>query len=171
VLTTFHTEDSIGGLIRLMNMEIEAFLISSTIVCVVAQRLLRRICPDCAEPYLPTPLDFNRLNLSPIDLAGAEFKIGRGCASCHFSGYRGRVGIFELLVMNEMVKNAILNNKSSYDIRKISIETSGMVTLMEDGIVKGAQGLVSLKEIITDLPRLGKPRPLHELRRILGVSK
>lgn len=171
VLTTFHTEDSIGGLIRLMNMEIEAFLISSTIVCVVAQRLLRRICPDCAEPYIPTPLDFSRLNLLPIDLAGAEFKIGRGCTSCRFTGYRGRVGIFELLVMNEMVKNAILNNKSSYDIRKISIETSGMVTLMEDGIVKGAQGVVSLKEIITDLPRLGKPRPLHELRRILGVPK
>ncbi len=171
VLTTFHTEDSIGGLVRLMNMEIEAFLISSTVVCVVAQRLLRRVCPDCAETYIPTPLDLSRLNLSPNDLAGAEFKIGRGCKSCRFSGYRGRAGIFELLVMNEMVKNAILNNKSSYDIRKISIETSGMVTLMEDGIVKAAQGLVSMKEIITDLPRLGKPRPLGELRRILGVTQ
>ena len=171
VLTTFHTEDSIGGLVRLMNMEIEAFLISSTVVCVVAQRLLRRVCPDCAETYIPTPLDLSRLNLSPNDLAGAEFKIGRGCKSCRFSGYRGRAGIFELLVMNEMVKNAILNNKSSYDIRKISIETSGMVTLMEDGIVKAAKGLVSMKEIITDLPRLGKPRPLGELRRILGVTQ
>jgi len=171
VLTTFHTEDSIGGLVRLMNMEIEAFLISSTVVCVVAQRLLRRVCPDCAETYIPTPLDLSRLNLSPNDLAGAEFKLGRGCKSCRFSGYRGRVGIFELLVMNEMVKNAILTNKSSYDIRRISIETSGMVTLMEDGIVKAAQGLVSMKEIITDLPRLGKPRPLGELRRIMGVTQ
>jgi len=171
VLTTFHTEDSIGGLIRLMNMEIEAFLISSTVVCVVAQRLLRRVCPDCAETYIPTPLDLSRLGVSPTDLAGAEFKVGRGCKSCRFSGYRGRVGIFELLVMNETVKNAILNNKSSYDIRKISIETSGMVTLVEDGIVKAAQGLVSMKEVITDLPRLGKPRPLGELRRILGVTQ
>ena len=170
VLTTFHTEDSIGGLVRLMNMEIEAFLISSTVVCVVAQRLLRRVCPDCAEPYTPTPHDLARLNLAPGDLAAGAFKIGRGCKSCRFSGYRGRVGVFELLVMNEMVKSAILNNKSSYDIRKISIETSGMVTLMEDGLVKGAQGLISMKEIITDLPRLGKPRPLHELRRILGVT-
>ncbi|WP_240731925.1 GspE/PulE family protein [Geobacter sp. FeAm09] len=171
VLTTFHTEDSIGGLIRLMNMEIEAFLISSTVVCVVAQRLLRRVCPDCAETYIPTPLDLSRLGMSPNDLVGAEFRVGRGCTSCRFSGYRGRVGIFELLVMNEMVKNAILNNKSSYDIRRISIETSGMVTLVEDGLVKGAQGLVSMKEIITDLPRLGKPRPLGELRRILGVRQ
>jgi type IV pilus assembly protein PilB len=171
VLTTFHTEDSIGGLIRLMNMEIEAFLISSTVVCVVAQRLLRRVCLDCAETYIPTPLDLSRLGVSPNDLVGAEFKVGRGCKTCRFSGYRGRVGIFELLVMNEMVKNAILNNKSSYDIRRISIETSGMVTLVEDGIVKAAQGLVSMKEIITDLPRLGKPRPLGELRRLLGVTK
>ncbi|MDD2366633.1 MAG: ATPase, T2SS/T4P/T4SS family [Desulfuromonadaceae bacterium] len=171
VLTTFHTEDSIGGLIRLMNMEIEAFLISSTVVCVVAQRLLRRICPDCAEPYIPTPLDLNRLNLTPKDIVGAEFKHGRGCKACRFSGYRGRVGVFELLVMNEMVKNAILNKKSSYEIRKISVETSGMVTLIEDGLVKGARGEISMKEIITDLPRLGKPRPLPELRRILGVSK
>ncbi|MDD2899087.1 MAG: ATPase, T2SS/T4P/T4SS family [Desulfuromonadaceae bacterium] len=171
VLTTFHTEDSIGGLIRLMNMEIEAFLISSTVVCVVAQRLLRKICPECAEPYIPTPLDLSRLNLTVSDLVGAEFKIGRGCKACRFSGYRGRVGVFELLVMNEMVKNAILNKQSSYDIRKISIETSGMVTLLEDGLVKGARGEISLKEIITDLPRLGKPRSIAELRRILGVTK
>ena len=171
VLTTFHTEDSIGGLIRLMNMEIEAFLISSTVVCVVAQRLLRRVCPECAEPYIPTPLDLSRLNMTANELVGAEFKLGRGCKACRFSGYRGRVGVFELLVMNEMVKNAILNKMSSYDIRKISIETSGMVTLIEDGLVKGARGEISMKEIISDLPRLGKPRPLAELRRILGVSK
>jgi type IV pilus assembly protein PilB len=171
VLTTFHTEDSIGGLIRLMNMEIEAFLISSTVVCVVAQRLLRKVCPDCAEPYTPTPLDLSRLNISANDLVGAEFKLGRGCKSCRFSGYHGRVGVFELLVMNEMVKNAILNKMSSYEIRRISIETSGMVTLIEDGLVKGARGEISMKEIISDLPRLGKPRPLTELRRILGVSK
>lgn len=171
VLTTFHTEDSIGGLIRLMNMEIEAFLISSTVVCVVAQRLLRRVCPDCAEPYIPTPHDLSRLSVTANDLVGAEFKLGRGCKACRFSGYRGRVGVFELLVMNEMVKNAILNKMSSYEIRKISIETSGMVTLIEDGLVKGARGEISLKEIISDLPRLGKPRSLAELRRILGVTK
>lgn len=171
VLTTFHTEDSIGGLIRLLNMNIEAFLISSTVVCIVAQRLLRRVCPECAEPYTPTPLDLSRLGIGPNDLQGGSFRVGRGCKNCRFSGYRGRVAIFELLVMNEMVKNAILEHKSSYEIRKVSIDTSGMVTLMEDGLVKGAQGLVSMHEIITDLPRLGRPRPLHELRRLLGVTR
>ncbi len=168
VLTTFHTEDSIGGLIRLMNMQIEAFLISSTVVCVVAQRLLRRVCTHCSEPYIPSPLELNRLGYTAAGLAGAEFRLGRGCKECRFTGYKGRLAIFELLVMNEMVKEAILNNRSSADIRRISMETSGLVTLFEDGLVKAGKGLVSIQEVLRDLPRISKPRPLMELRRILG---
>jgi type IV pilus assembly protein PilB len=169
VLTTFHTEDSIGGLIRLMNMEIEAFLISSTVVCVVAQRLLRVVCKDCGEPYVPTPLEVNRLGYSASDLAGAEFRLGRGCKECRFTGFRGRTAIFELLVMNEPVKEAILGNKSSAEIRRLSMETSGLVTLFEDGLVKAAKGLVSVQEVLRDLPRISRPRSLHELKRILGT--
>ncbi len=168
VLTTFHTEDSIGGLVRLLNMNIEAFLISSAVVCVLAQRLLRHVCPSCAEPYLPTSLDLSMLGYSANDLIGAEFKIGRGCRECRFNGYRGRLGVFELLVMNEMVKDAILNKKSSYEIGRISIETSGLMTLLEDGLVKASKGLISLQEVLRQLPRMGKPRPLHELRRLSG---
>jgi type IV pilus assembly protein PilB len=152
-------------------MGIEAFMISSTVICIVAQRLLRRICPECAEPYIPTSLDLSRLNVTASTLVGAEFKLGRGCKACRFSGYRGRVGVFELLVLNERVKTAIMNKNSSFEIRNISIETSGMVTLLEDGLVKGARGEVSLNEVITDLPRPCKPRPLSELRRILGETK
>ncbi len=168
VLTTFHTEDSIGGLLRLMNMNIETFLISSTVVCVLAQRLLRRVCTHCAEPYVPTPSDLRRLGLSSGELAGAEFKIGTGCSHCRFSGFRGRAGIFEMLVLNEMVRDAILNKKTSYEIRRISTETSGLVTLMESGLAKAANGLVSLTDAIRMLPRLGRPRPLPEIRRLLG---
>ncbi len=169
VLTTFHTEDSIGGLIRLMNMQIEAFLISSTVVCVVAQRLLRLVCNCCAEPYAPTPLEFSRLGYTARDLAGAEFRLGRGCKECRFTGFKGRVAIFELLVLNEQVKEAILSNKSSAEIRRISMETTGLVTLFEDGLVKAAQGMVSIREVLRDLPRISRPRPLFELKRILGA--
>jgi len=168
VLTTFHTEDSIGGLIRLMNMQIEAFLISSTVVCVVAQRLLRKVCLHCAEPYIPTPMEISRLGYAPHDLAGAEFRKGKGCKECRFTGFRGRTAIFELLVLNEMVKEAILTNRSSYDIRRISMETSGLVTLFEDGLVKAAKGVISIQEVLRDLPRISRPRPLLELKRILG---
>ena len=85
VLTTFHTEDAVGGLLRLMNMNIEAFLIASTVVCVLAQRLLRRICPACSEPYLPTSTELRRIGYSNVELRGAEFKVGRGCAKCRYT--------------------------------------------------------------------------------------
>jgi type IV pilus assembly protein PilB len=168
VLTTFHTEDSVGGLLRLMNMNIEPFLIASTVVCVLAQRLLRRICPDCSEPYLPTPTELRRIGYSNLELRGAEFHLGRGCPKCRYSGYRGRVGVFEMLILNEMVKDAILSKKTSYEIRKISTETTGMVTLLESGLSKAAQGMVSLQDTVRLLPRIGKPRPISEIRHLLG---
>jgi len=170
VLTTFHTEDSIGALLRLLTMQIESFLIASTITCVVAQRLLRRVCTSCAEPYQPTPLDLSRLYVTASDIAGANFMRGRGCKACGHSGYKGRIGVFELLMMNEVLRNAILENKNSLEIRRLSIESAGLVSLFEDGLVKAAQGLVSVQEIITDLPKRGKPRPISELRRILGAA-
>ncbi len=169
VLTTFHTEDSIGALVRLLTMQIESFLIASTLTCVVAQRLLRRVCHTCAEPYTPTPLELSRMYVTSMDVAGANFMQGRGCKACRFSGYSGRIGVFELLILNESLRQAILENKSSLEIRKMAIESAGLISLFEDGLVKASQGKVSVQEIITDLPKLGKPRPLGELRRILGV--
>ena len=169
VLTTFHTEDTIGGLLRLMNMNIETFLISSTVVSVLAQRLLRRVCTGCAQPYQPSAADLRRLGYSQQDLAGSAFKVGHGCARCRFTGYSGRIGIFELLVMNEAVKEAMLNRCSSYDIRRVSMETSGLVTLLEDGVVKASQGHTTLAEVLRNLPKLEKPRPLAELKRRIGV--
>ena len=168
VLTTFHTEDSIGALLRLRNMQIEPFLISSTITCVVAQRLLRRVCNDCAQTYVPTPSEYGKLGFSAKDLAGSQFREGRGCKQCRFTGYRGRTAIFELLVMNEAVKEAVMLNKSASEIRKLGIDTASMVTLFEDGLVKAASGLVSVQEVLRDLPRINLPRPLTELKRILG---
>lgn len=169
VLTTFHTEDSIGGLIRLLNMDIEAFLISSTVVCVVAQRLLRQVCPACAESHTPTPRELQFLSYSSKELLGADFKIGKGCAQCRHTGYYGRVGVFELLILDEYVRNAILDRKTSHEIRKISIESTGLVTLLEDGIVKASKGITTVEEIIRCLPRLLKPRPLSTLRRLSGA--
>lgn len=171
VLTTFHTEDSIGGLVRLLNMNIEAFLISSTVVSVVAQRLVRRVCPKCAEDHVLTPHELARLGYSPLDAAGLTFKRGRGCPACRHAGYKGRLAVFELLVLNELVRDAVLSRRSAYEIRRVCIEASGLVTLVEDGIAKAAAGLTSFEEIIRQLPRLSKPRPVGELRRLLGVSE
>jgi type IV pilus assembly protein PilB len=168
VLTTFHTEDAVGALLRLLNMGVEAFLVASTVTCIVAQRLLRRICPHCAAVYLPTPDEYRRLGYRHGDLAGADLRIGQGCRACRFTGYRGRVGIFELLLLGEQVKAAVMARQTGHEIRRLSISGTGMVTLLEDGIVKAARGQVALPEVLKRLPRLERPRPLHELRRLLG---
>ena len=168
VLTTFHTEDSIGGLLRLLNMNIEAFLISSTVLSVMAQRLVRRVCPLCREDYTPTAAEIRRLGVSPGDLRGAGFVHGKGCAACRYTGYKGRICVFELLVLNELVKEAILNRRTSYEIRRISVESSGLVALLEDGLYKASYGLTSIQEVLRHLPRAAKPRPVEEIRRLLG---
>lgn len=170
VLTTFHTEDSIGGLLRLMNMNIEAFLISSTVVCVVAQRLIRRVCGACARPVEADPLDVQLLGWKPEDAAGAKLMEGEGCSKCHYSGFKGRVAVFEVLVLSEAVREAILERKTSAQIRRISVETSGLVTLLEDGLSKAARGETTLREIRRTLPRLNKPRSLQEIRRLTGKA-
>jgi type IV pilus assembly protein PilB len=168
VLTTFHTEDTIGGLLRLLNMNIEAFLISSTVISVVAQRLVRRVCEECAEPYQPTATDLRRIGYRGNDMDGAEMRVGRGCERCRQTGYRGRVAIFELLVLEEAIRDAIIAHSTSHEIRRISRENSSLVSLFEDGIVKAAKGLTTVREITRVLPRLDKPRPLPELRRLVG---
>jgi type IV pilus assembly protein PilB len=170
VLTTFHTEDSIGGLIRLLNMEIEAFLISSTVVSVLAQRLLRRVCIHCALPTKPTSMVLQRLGYTLAELAEGKFMKGRGCPKCNHTGYHGRIAVFELLILDEMVRNAILDRRTSHEIRQISIENSGLVTLLEDGIAKAGDGITTLEEVLRCLPRLNKPRPLAEIRRSVGAN-
>jgi type IV pilus assembly protein PilB len=168
VLTTFHTEDSVGGLLRLMNMEIETFLISSTVVSVLAQRLLKKICPYCRETYMPSSRELRLLQYQPSNINNYEFKTGVGCNYCDFTGYQGRVGVFELLVLNEYVKDAILRRKTSYEIRRISVETTGLVTLLEDGMAKAAKGITSLQQVIKQLPLFGTPRPLDQIFRLIG---
>jgi len=168
VLTTFHTEDSVGGLIRLMNMSIEAFMIASTVVSVMSQRLLRKVCPSCNIPYSPTSHELKRIGYSVNNIAGAQFQRGRGCSNCQHTGYKGRVGIFELLILDEYVRDAVLERKPGKALREISIEYSGLVTLLEDGIIKAARGVTTFDELLRSLPRLQNPRPMVEVKRIIG---
>lgn len=170
VMTSFHTEDSISGLIRLMNMDIEAFLISSTVVCILAQRLLRKVCTHCPEAYTPSPSDLKLLGYGPDDMKKYTLLKGRGCPVCNYTGYKGRIAVYELLVFNEFIKEAILDCRSSYDLRKIGMETAGLVTLMEDAISKVSLGITTLEETFRCIPQLLPPRPIHEINRLLGVS-
>lgn len=171
VITTFHTEDSIGGLLRLLHMDIEAFLISSTVVSVLAQRLLRRVCPHCRQDHVLSPDEVRRLGFAPKEVGRLVFARGRGCADCRYTGYKGRLAVFELLILNEQVKEALIQRRTSYEIRSISVESTGLVSLLEDGIHKACDGQTSFEEIMRTLPRLARPRPLQELNRLQGVLR
>lgn len=169
VLTTFHTEDSIGALVRLLDMEIEPFLVSSTVACIVAQRLVRRVCQHCAVPCQPDLSQLRRLGCTYADLADGEFLKGRGCDECRHTGYRGRVAVFEMLIPDVHIRDAVIQRKTTHELRQLSLENTDMVTLMEDGLTKAAIGWTTLDEVLRTLPRVQKPRPLSELRRILGA--
>ena len=163
VYSTFHTEDTIGGLLRLIDMEIETFLISSTVISVVAQRLLRRICKHCSAPYVPTPKEIQQVGLEVQQVREYEYKKGRGCASCAYTGYRGRIAVYELLVLNEMVKEAILQKKTAHEIRTISMETTGLVSMREDGVAKVVKGITTFDEVLEHTPRTFAMRPLRQV--------
>ncbi len=161
VYSTFHTEDTIGGLLRLMDME--TFLISSTVISVLAQRLLRRICSHCAVPCVPTVREVKALGLEMSEVREYEYRRGSGCAHCAYTGYRGRIGVYELLVLNEDVKEAILQKKPAHEIRRVSVETTGLVSMREDAIDKVLQGLTTFEEATKHTPKTFAMRPLRQI--------
>ena len=136
---------------------------------VVAQRLLRRVCDECHITRPANAADARRLGYDPDGLEGFEIKEARGCEHCHFTGYKGRIAVFELLVLNERVKDSILQRATSYEIRSIAMETTGLVTLVEDAITKAVMGLTTVDEVRRQTPRLSKPRPIREIARLQGV--
>ena len=168
VLTTFHTEDTVGALQRLDNMGIESYLIASTLSGVLAQRLVRRICEHCVEDHRPDSRTLQRLGWAPEDCASAHFRRGEGCAECHFTGYKGRVPVLELLVLTEGVRDGIMGHHTASQIRKVSREESNMLTLLEYGLLKAAQGVTTIDEVVRYVPRLTRPRSLIELKRQTG---
>lgn len=168
VYSTFHTEDTIGGLLRLIDMDIETFLIASTVISVVAQRLLRRICDHCKMAYLPSPQELEALGLTMQQVRDFDLKKGCGCKRCNYTGYYGRIGAYELLVLNEEVKEAILQKKTAHAIRQICVESAGLVGMREDGIAKTIRGWTTFEEVLRHTPRTFNMRPLP---RILAMTQ
>jgi type IV pilus assembly protein PilB len=147
VLSTLHTNDSPGAVTRLIDMGVEPFLISSTLVAVLGQRLVRTICKNCRTPFEPTESQLAMLNLSPHDLGDKVFYYGRGCANCNDTGYKGRKGIFELLVINDALRTLINERAPTVVIRQKAVEL-GMVTLREDGLRGIFDGDTTIEEIV-----------------------
>ena len=147
VLSTLHTNDASGAVTRLLDMGVEPFLISSSLLCVLAQRLIRTICKKCKSPFEPTDNQLQMLNLDPTDLGGKEFFYGRGCSSCHDTGYHGRRGIFELLTITDPVRELIDQSAATMVIRQKAVE-GGMKTIREDGLRGIYDGDTTVEEVL-----------------------
>ena len=147
VMSTLHTNDAPGAVTRLIDMGTEPFLISSTLMAVLGQRLIRTICKDCRTPFEPTEAQLALLNLSPHDLGDKTFHYGRGCSTCNDTGTGGAKGIYELLVVNDAIRTLINERAPTVVLRQKAVEL-GMVTLREDGLRGIFEGDTTIEEVV-----------------------
>jgi len=146
VFSTLHTNDAPGAVTRLVDIGVEPFLISSGVAGVLAQRLARTLCASCKEPYVPSIETLEQFGIAER-AKGRKFYRGRGCQACRFSGYRGRLGIFELLLISDSIRDLINEKRSGTEIRKAALKSGDLRTLFRDGLEKVAKGLTTFEEI------------------------
>jgi type IV pilus assembly protein PilB len=147
VFTTLHTNDSTGAVTRLVDMGIEPFLISASLECVLAQRLIRKICTNCRTAYEPSEQVLASLGLSVHDIGDKTFHYGKGCEECNHTGYKGRKGIYELLKISDPIREMVNERAPGVLIRQKAIEL-GMTTLREDGLRSIYDGLTTIEEVV-----------------------
>jgi len=147
VFSTLHTNDSAGAITRLIHMGIEPFLVTSSVTAILAQRLVRVVCDNCKESYAPEKESLRRIGISSEMSEGKKIYRGRGCPLCLNTGYRGRTGIFELMILDETLRNMILQTSDANAIKRKAIET-GMITLRQDGALKVLNGITTIEEVL-----------------------
>jgi len=147
VFSTIHTNDAAGGVTRLIDMGVEPFLVASAVECFIAQRLVRVICDKCKREFKPDKEILRELGVSRMDLSRTKLYEGKGCEFCRFTGYKGRTAIYEILVMNELIRELVLKRLSSDQIKKKALSL-GMRTLRQDGWEKIKSGITTPGEVI-----------------------
>jgi general secretion pathway protein E len=151
VFSTVHTNDSAGAVTRLVDMGVEPFLVASSVTAILAQRLVRRLCPDCRSPYKPSAEELKEVGLTPQDIVKAgspSIFRSAGCPSCNRSGYRSRTGIYEFLAVDDDIRQLILKNVDSNSIKKAAV-AKGMTVLLGDGADKVLAGETSIAEVLS----------------------
>jgi len=146
VLSTLHTNGAPETITRLMNMGIEPFLVATSVHLICAQRLVRRICKDCAEPVEMPPQALLDEGFTPEESKNVQIMKGKGCATCNKTGYKGRTGLYEVMEVDDEIKELVLVGASALELKKKAIER-GMITLRRSGLMKVAQGLTTLEEV------------------------
>lgn len=147
VFSTLHTNDAPSSITRLIDMGVEPFLVASSVMAVMAQRLARTVCQKCKEEYMPDTAELNYFQLSEEQIQNAKFARGRGCPNCHHSGYRGRCAIFELMVMNTTLREMTFRNEPAQNLKR-QARLHGMRTLVEDCVDKSLTGKTTLMEAL-----------------------
>jgi general secretion pathway protein E len=148
VFSTLHTNDSAGAVSRLLDLGVEPYLVSSSLIAIMAQRLVRRVCPDCRQPATPTAKDLNELGLgAPEQNGNAKFYVGKGCERCFQTGYRGRTGIYELMLITDEIQDLIYQRATAGSIKKVALQ-AGMQTLRMDGARKVLAGITTVAEVL-----------------------
>jgi type IV pilus assembly protein PilB len=147
VFTTLHTNDAPSSIARLLDLGVEPFLITATIEGIIAQRLVRRICAHCKEEYQPTEEQLMELELLPEDVKGQSFHRGRGCDYCNNTGYRGRMGIYEIMTVDDEMREMIMNHASTNLLRDAA-RKRGMRTLRQSGLMSIYEGLTTIEEVV-----------------------
>ncbi|MCK5223205.1 Flp pilus assembly complex ATPase component TadA, partial [Candidatus Calescamantes bacterium] len=147
VLSTLHTNDAPSSITRLVDIGIEPFLVASSTVLVMAQRLVRQICPKCIEPTVIPDAELEKLNFSPEELEGATMMKGKGCAFCSDKGYKGRIAIYEIMPITEEIREMITNNATALDLKKKAM-ANGMATLHKSARIKFLRGETTLEEVL-----------------------
>ena len=147
VLSTLHTNDAPSALTRLIDMGIEPYLLTSSVIGVLAQRLVRAICPSCKEPYDPSERELKDLHLTVEEVAGRPFFKGKGCEHCFGSGYKGRHGIYELMVLNNELKQQLLRSADAMQLQQMALK-QGMSNLRREGCFLVLQGISSSEEVL-----------------------
>jgi type IV pilus assembly protein PilB len=148
VFSTLHTNDAPSAITRLGDIGVPPFLIASSVIAIMAQRLVRVNCPKCKEPYKPSEGEIEAGKISKDLVAKATFLRGRGCNHCHQTGYRGRLGIFEMLKMSAAIREMTFNREPTQQIRRVARKNQ-MRTLLEDGIMKAVRGITTLEEVLS----------------------
>src|SRR5437764_1630101 len=147
VFSTLHTNDAPSAITRLVDIGVPPFLVASSVIAIMAQRLVRVVCTKCKEPDEPSQAEIKAAGISPEQLATATFMRGRGCNHCHHTGYRGRLGIFEMMKMNSGIREMTFNREPTQSIRR-QARLLGMRTLLEDGLVKAVNGVTTLEDVL-----------------------
>jgi len=147
VFSTLHTNDSAGAVSRLLDLGVEPYLVSSSLIAIIAQRLVRKVCPDCKKPSEPTSHELKELGLGKMENISGKFFVGTGCERCFQTGYRGRTGIYEMMLIDSEIQNLIYKQESAGTIKRFALN-AGLKTLRMDGARKVLAGTTTISEVL-----------------------